>query len=59
VSVGVRLTELRFAENGGHPPGTAYAAEAEEIPHDMIHRSVPNLNVRDASAAHDYYVDCR
>lgn len=29
------------------------------IRHDVIHRSVPNLNVRDASAGHDFYVDCR
>ena len=27
------------------------------IRHDVIHRIVPNLNVRDASAGHDFYVD--
>jgi uncharacterized glyoxalase superfamily protein PhnB len=25
--------------------------------HDVIHRIVPNLNVRDASIGHDFYVD--
>jgi catechol 2,3-dioxygenase-like lactoylglutathione lyase family enzyme len=27
------------------------------IRHDVIHRIVPNLNVRDPSAGHDFYVD--
>jgi hypothetical protein len=29
------------------------------IRHDVIRRIVPNLNVRDASAGHDFYVDFR
>jgi hypothetical protein len=41
------------------PPGPAriHGRSRGKIRHHVIHRIVPNLNVRDASVGHDFYVD--
>ena len=38
------------------PAGEAQAPSPGSIGHDVIHRIIPNLNVRDAGAGHDFYV---